>query len=509
MNQLDFFQQIELPTRWEILQQRAEKKGVAVSQFIEKVDSAAARIDELLYKVNRPSAGGCFEIFYGLAGAGKTTFLNTIPIFFDGVHVHHFTKEQDLQDINDFILKTWVPNDINTRIFVITGRDNPKTSELENIYEAIEDLRETFRDPSGKVLVVWPVTKLSSAKKIANAAWEIGRGSVVDTETQGFYQFEGVSKSRFFTLADRTSRNLTGDGLEAYGITEDDARSIVSKSETIGDFFDRLSTFADEKLETVRSQLKKRVRVRLWILLPGDHPEALVNTVSALTQGTMGRVDLDKILEFVDHPDTKANYIVEWKRRRGTIGFLLRELDVRLFPVHPNVALAAVRSFGEGSVKEQLSNQKASLGTSKKTLRASRFYKEILSVLGIPVTISSGSRTVKQDTMKEYRRVQKLAKSDDKPLNKALGALIAECLNEDVPSVQIVTEKRKIEKSSLQPDIAVELNKNEFICLEPTWRSTGQGIHGELNARQNTLAEAHVKMYILNKLLEYVKDAGL
>jgi len=161
------------------------------------------------------------------------------------------------------------------------------------------------------------------------------------------------------------------------------------------------------------------------------------------------------------------------------------------------------------NIKSHLKQPNTNLKQAMRAMRASRFYKEILNEIGIPTTNATGSGEIKQETMNEYRRVQVQAHKNDKPLNKAFGQLIAACLKEDAPSLELNTEKRSLPGSTLQPDIHIQIGSNDFLCLEPTWRSTGEGIGGELEKRQNTLAEAHIKKYVLDKAGEYIKDLDL
>jgi hypothetical protein len=61
----------------------------------------------------------------------------------------------------------------------------------------------------------------------------------------------------------------------------------------------------------------------------------------------------------------------------------------------------------------------------------------------------------------------------------------------------------------LRPDVCLKLGALDFICLEPTWRSTEKGIPGELEGGQNTLAASHLKKYLLDKAMQYVKALDL
>jgi hypothetical protein len=85
----------------------------------------------------------------------------------------------------------------------------------------LAELLESFRTTEGKTLVLWPITRETAATTIAAKAWETGRDSVVDSGSKGFYTFGGMPKDRYYPIADFTSRNLTGDGLEAFGITQE------------------------------------------------------------------------------------------------------------------------------------------------------------------------------------------------------------------------------------------------------------------------------------------------
>jgi hypothetical protein len=251
------------------------------------------------------------------------------------------------------------------------------------------------------------------------------------------------------------------------------------------------------------------VRTHLWVLLPGDDVKILNATASALTQGTRSRIDVDLIGEFIDRPDNNSIYVADWKKRRGSLAHLLRSIDVRLFAFPPNVSLAAVRSFGTTELKNKLKQPATNLEASKQAMRATRLYKAILAEVGVETTPYAGSRDIARETVDEFLRIQRIASRDDKALNKALGALLSECLKDDAPNLKVVTEKKSLPESALQPDIQIEIRSNEFICIEPTWRTSGRGIDGELPEAQNTLAEAHLKKYLLDKATQYVKDLGL
>ncbi len=482
--------------------------GLDPSLFVHRVDAAAERIDHLLSRT-RSAGGGIFEIFYGLSGSGKTTFLRTLPKFFESLRVIPFGKELNLFDLPKFIEKTFVSGDQDARIILIERRDNPKPDDVAQAKTMFIDLLETFRDESGAALVIWPITLGEASAEIAESAWKIGRDSLVDSESKGVYQFKGIPKYLYVEITDNTSRNLSGDGIEAFGITVDLANSLLADCETIADFFNLVDRNADNIRKTTWSTLKEKVRPRLWIALPGDDTSAINATVSSLTQGSRGRVDVDLMGEFIDRPDNKSIYVAEWKKKRAGLAHFLRTLDLRLFSIPPNVALAAIRSKGDETTRKLLKQPSVNLGQAKDVLKASKLYKQILTELGIDTTPYAGSREVSDDTSREYLRIQAIAAKDDKPLNKALALLLAECLNDDAPDVEVISEKKSLPGIELKPDIQIRLGDNDFICIEPTWRSSGVGIDGEIETRQNTLVEAHIKKYLLDKAGSYIVACGL
>lgn len=500
---------LELPKRWELLEQRAQAAGLDTGLFVERVDSAANRIDYLLQRV-KTGGGGLFEVFYGLSGSGKTTFLKTLPKHFQQVRVSSFPKDKALSELPTFLHDMYVPGETSARIILVERRDNPSPQDMQSLSETFAELLEVFRDPKGAALVLWPVTREPSAHKIAEEAWITGRDSMTDTRSKGFYNFTGLPKERFYAVADATTRNLTGDGLETFGVTPEVARELLAGAETIADFFNSVDLYAEEQREKTWSVLKTKVRARLWVVLPGDVPSAIRSTVLSLTQGSRNRVDIELIAEFIDQPDDKAPlYVSDWKARRSAMAHLLRVIDLRLFELPPNVSLAAIRAYGDATVKAKLKQAATNLEDAKAAMRNSKLYKEIETEIGINKTpFASANRDV-EETSNEYRRVQTAAAKGDKSLNKALGLLLAECLKEDAPDIAVVSEKQSLPDCDLKPDIRLHLGGLDFVCIEPTWRSTDKGIPGELDGGQNTLAASHMKKYLLDKAMQYIKALDL
>jgi hypothetical protein len=499
---------LDLPNRWEKLKRRAGEVELDASEFVEPVETASKRVDHLLDLV-RSSGGGVFEIVLGLSGSGKTTFVNTLPRFFEGIEVFSVPHEMPLTSLKDFIQSKYVVGRPMLRVFLIERRDNPSVQDIADARSMLSTMLDFFRTPEGTALVLWTITDEEAALDIAGAAWTIGRDSLVDFETKGIYRFEGLEKNKYPRVADDTAKNLTGDGLAVFGLTHDVLQELLHDCSTISDYYGRLVRKSRQVQGATWSVLKERVHPKLWILLPGDTREAINSTVRALTQGTRSRIDVDLLREFIDDSNNDAQYAKEWKARRSSLAHIFRALDVRLFSMPPNVAVAAVRCFGDSALKGRLQSPVAARSQSVDALRKTRIYKEILQSLNIAADPFAERGSISESTKDEYRRMQMQAENSDKPLNKALGELFRTALLEDAPSAEIHVEKKSIGVPGLQPDIYVKLSDVDIICIEPTWRSSGTPITGQAKERQNTLAEGHMKQYILNKALDYVKAIGL
>ncbi len=315
---------LDLPNRWEKLQRKAEQKGIDPREFVERVDGAESRVDELLRLV-RSSGGGVFEIFLGLSGSGKTTFVNSLPRFFDEVDVTTVTADLDLAELPNFISNKFVPNNKNTRIFLIERRDNPDQNTVNSANGVFSSLLDFFRTEAGSCLIIWTMTDRVAAEKIAKAAWHVGRDSICERNLKGIYEFKGPSKDKYIKIADDTAKNLSGDGLEAFGLPSTKCSELLKDCDTVSDFYGKLVDESERVRGSTWSILKEKVHPKLWIVLPGDSRSAINSTVRALTQGTRSRVDIDLICEFIDDPANDAIYVEEWKKEEVRLRIYLEQ----------------------------------------------------------------------------------------------------------------------------------------------------------------------------------------
>lgn len=496
---------LSLPKRYENLMDAAKQHKADLTRIIRKVPDATVRVEQLLRQVNN-SKMGRLELFLGQSGSGKTTFLSSLPRFYEGAHVTPLPATIDLIMIPDEIQRKGEPT-IENQIFVILDQDNP-TIDAATARRLFEKFRRLFRTREGRSLIIWPITDDSTAKMLAQTAWEIGSDSIVDLDTKGIYKFLGLPKSEYYDVAEITTRSLNmGQGLEAYGLGTSIAAPLMQESGTLSQFFGRLESKSQEINNRFGDTLKERHIPSIWILVGGDDTRELSLTVANLTQGTEKRVDIDRIIAVLDAPESKTGYLEEWRRRRDEVAYLLRRLDVRIFELPPNVSVSAFRAFGDESIKSRMKKKVDNAASASRSVQSARFFQFLINAT------TSSSATIRpaiEDTANDYKRVQVLAGKNDKPLNKALAEAVKKALQDVGASADVTAEQRKLDaRSNLQPDIMVNFVDGRVICLEPTWRTKGTAIPGELTEQQSSMTVGHIQQYLLAKMLEYVKDLGL
>lgn len=493
-----------LPKRYEKLQDVAAEKKADLTQIVRKVPEATARVEQLTRQVANGGLGR-FELFVGPSGSGKTTFLSTLPRFYAGAHITPLSDKLSLTEVAAEIRRNG-ETPIDGQIYVLLERDNPEI-DITELRKFFEELRRIFRTSAGRVLVIWPITDVSAAEVIGDTAWTVGSDSIVDQTSRGRYNFTGLPKSSYFDVADITARSLNaGQGLEAFGLGAAVVQPMVQASGTISQFFGHLEGKSQELNNTFGDTLKERRLPSVWILVGGDDTRELSLTVANLTQGTEKRIDIDRMIDVLDASDSTTGYLGDWRKRRNQIAFLLRHLDVRLFELTPNVSVSAIRAHGDTAITSKLKKGKDSPANASSAIQGAKFLQFLA---GTPSTNAATIRAAKDETADEYKRLQQLASKNDKLLNKALAACIQRALQDVGVGAAVTAERRTLDpRSNLQPDIMVDLADGRLVCIEPTWRTTGEGIKGEIKEQQSSMTVGHIQQYLLAKVLEYVNDLG-
>jgi len=485
------------------------------------VKPAIAHLQEQFLRMGQ-SGLSSFEALYGESGSGKTTFLETLPQFFDNLAVTPVPREDSLLDAIRYIREkgaTATPGRFS--LYYFSRRDNPTESDIE-LFSFFEALRDLFRDLPPQNLVIWPVTLEAQAARLHDLARKIGAESLLGEATI-YYKFVGPPRDHFYSIADATARVFNRNlGLSDFGVDHEIGTSVLVTAPTLGAYFTKIQGLSNALATRVESVLREKSRPRVWILVAGDEATAVHHTVSQLTFGQERRLDVDRFFGAAADSRQRSLYLKDWEPLGNYIPYLLRLLDVRVIEIPPDLSLAVIRAFGDSAVREKLKQPAAPEDFALAKLTSSMLGSLLLG--GPPAQLHAPHKSG-SDTSEEYRRVQPLARRKKDAL---LHAPFATAIQRLIPDATILVGKTPPLLRDLQPDVFVAPSAapTEPVCLEFTWRSRGgksgntndvsEGVASaenetreNSNATQNTLQPGHIQQYVFQKVMQYVNSLGL
>jgi hypothetical protein len=493
-----------LPTRYEVLKRKAEDINADVARIIDRVPSAIERIQAVFREMHQTQVSR-LEVLFAPSGTGKTTFLESLPLFFEDLDVIPVPPPDkcSLEESVSFIRNAAHVSDKNRVLiyFSGTGRDNPSESD-EEFHRFFEHLRGLFRESDQLILVMWPVSQEATARKLYDLAREVGADSLLGSATT-FFTFSGPRRDRYYKITDDTCRLMnSGHSLAEYGVDENIGDSLFTQASTIAEYFQKVIGLSEHLGESFVSVLKEKPRPRIWIILPGDDSQQIGATVSQLTSGSKRLLDIPAMITELAPARADSQYMKTWEKLGSHGPFLLRSLDVRVIELPPNLVLSIVRAYGSKELRELLKQKSGSKQQAIEQLRSSMLGELLLGL--DPKPSRSPARTA-ETSADEFIRVQAAAKSNDQPLNAAVAAAI-----EDLTDGKKYSVGKKVEiYESLRPDIHLDDGSGEPICLEFTWRTTGRQVADINSGKQNTLTPGHIRPYVLAKVYDYVAALGL
>jgi len=493
---------IVLPTRYERLQEKAQEVNEDLSRIVVKVDTGINHLQDLFRSMHQTELGR-FEVMYGVSGIGKTTFLTTLPLFFDKLSVYSLPADSDLSDGVSHITQAW-DNKETEKLIAYIPRDNPRESDQE-LHTFFETLRTLVRKSGPDLLVIWSVTLPTQAERLYRLAHEIGRDSLVG-RSETYYQFKGPNNLEFYTIADNTAQMFNNNAcLAEFGIDERLGTGLFTQAPTIAEYFAKIIEHSNTLNSTVANILQAKPRPRVWIVLCGDEATEVQGTVNSLTFGNQRSLDVSKMTADLSERTATAQYMKEWHRLGAHAPYLLRMLNVKVVEIPPNLALAIVRAFGDEHIRDSLKQQTADRARAVRQLSESMLGELILES---PPRDRKAPRKTPPESREEFSRIQRRAKAEDRRLNRAFALAIQEMLQQ-TPNALVKGERHCL-YGSLVPDIQVELESTAPICLEFTWRTTSKSgtADGETGS-QNTLSQGHIRKYVLEKVYEYIKALDL
>lgn len=466
---LDLF----LPDRFDVLRNRDE-----LDVIVMPVESGLEMIDDQFSDI--PGSGfGAMVILRGESGAGKTTFLDTIPMFRPAVDAVRIPYGESVIEKLEGLREIGSP-----RLIIIEGREalgRVSESEIEEGLHAINAfLRQT---PAGREsLVVWPTNSDSLSQKLSSIADTVGATALIGTE-EVVYQFSGPPIGEWVTIAEQTTAALNaGASLAAYGISTEQANVMLTESPTLGHYLKRIRKQARANTRPA-SILDAAERCRVWTIVISNGDSE--GDVAALTRGGFSQADIDRIFTA-----TGANSMADKKKQPEKYGLLGMVLDARIVHVDALTALAVARAFGGDKLKAAMTSRGMDTKTDAKAIE--RITSSQLGLLLKGQSLGRRKRGPKEgsNTKIAMGNLVDITKTNDSLCNRAFGeALVAAG----------IVENYEVEKNlngggtTRRTDLYVE-REGMHVRLEFMWRAE--------------VGRADIANYVLTKLVNYGRLTG-
>jgi hypothetical protein len=464
---------LNVPDRFEGL---ASAGSGSLRTIISPVEETLRVIDQRFADTRAARRGGLM-ILRGETGAGKSTFLNTVGLFRDGVITERIAGADDVAEV----LKATEPT-AQPRIIVLEGREALGEVSRASLEESMHAINSFVRSDAGRdTLVVWPTNTDDLTNALAELATSLGAEALFGIG-QPFERFSGPPKSNFVSIAAKTVAALNeGASLVTLGISDERASELTADASTIGRYLALVRRELISNGARVRELLAAE-QTRMWVLVAAPDAEG---DVAALTRGGYAYADIDRLMT-----STGANIVNELKRHPEELGILGTVLDARILYLDMLTVLAVARQYGDDQLHGLMRAQ--GMSTQRDTAASDRLTSSELGLILSGRSMGTRQRGARpgDNTQAAFRSLAEIARTNDGACNRAIGtALVETGLAESM-----ATERRIGTGQTYFSDIYV-VNAGEPVRLEVMWRTRA--------------GRADIANYTLMKLGNYGRAIGL
>lgn len=237
-----------VPDRFEGL--RAEAGAGQLRSIVVPVEAALERIDARFIEMRGARRGGLM-LLRGESGAGKSTFVDTIGLFRDGVITERIASNSDIA-----LALSDLESSSQPRVVVLEGREALGEESTNALEAGLHAINSFVRSPEGRdTLVVWPTNTDDLTKRLMSIAQTLGAEALFGVSAP-VEIFNGPPQSEFVSIAERTVGALNeGASLAALGISEEEAQNLADQVETIGRYLAEIRRKLLENDQRVRGLL--------------------------------------------------------------------------------------------------------------------------------------------------------------------------------------------------------------------------------------------------------------
>lgn len=449
----------------------------ALRTVVVPVEHSLHQID-LQFADMRAAGRGALWVLRGQPGSGKSTFLDTVGLFREGVVTERIGPDADVAETLAVLGASEHP-----RVIVLEGREALLDVSVSALEKSMHAINTFVRSPDGRdTLIVWPTNTDGLSDSLVSLGNSLGGSALLGIDGNAQW-FSGPEPTEYTGIGERTVAALNdGASLAALGVTEARADELAVASTSVGDFLSRLRRELLANGARVQ-KLMKSEQPHLWVLvIAGNDPEG---DVAALTRGGLSSADIDRLMGA-----TGANIVETLKREPDTLGILSTVLDTRILHMDKLTALAVAREYAGDGLRAQMKLQNMASGRDTKALDRLSNSDLGLVLAGAGLGVKRRGSKPGGGTQVAFEGLARIAQANDGLLNKAIGdAVIAAGYADSYTLEKVIGTGVKF-----YTDIALQRG-TESVRIEVMWRKS--------------TSRAEIANYVLTKLGNYAKAIGL
>lgn len=464
-----------LPDRYEGLETHMEPKDI--SKIITPVGDAIEKVQDF-YEEMMSSGRGAFFILKGQSGCGKTTFLNTLPIFISDIEIVTIDNSKPLEVAFD----TLNHQTSSFRIIVIEGRESILDMKNTEVVSAIHKINTFIRSKIGvKTLIVWPCNNDDIVSQLVETSRVVGGTALLGVK-ETYFEFSGPPKNDYVRIAKQTTELLNkGKTLLDFGITDTEAQSLLADVNTIGEYLKVINAKVRENKKFV-NKLAIKERCALWVLVLALNEPS--KDVEAITKGEYLDADIQRMLVSTD-----ANIVQDIKKCPEQIALAANYLNCKVIYISIVEALAIVRSYADDKLKAML-KERGSAITPDRDIGSRVANTELVRMIQQDTKLKGRKGTTGSKSKEAFEKLLKISESNDAMLNKTFG--------------EALKSNGFVNDYSTEEDFGDGLTRRtDLVC-----QGGATSLRLEFMWRKKT-SKAEISNYVLTKLFNYGKALGL
>ncbi|HDK7155278.1 TPA: hypothetical protein PTV43_000381 [Clostridium botulinum] len=478
-----------LPSRFENFKLNTDSTELEhLKAFIFKIERPTKHIKRMI-RTMKASNSGAFMILMGESGMGKTTFLNTLPLYIENLEVKSIYNKKSLNE--EFNL---IDESNNPRIIILESRETFETLSSNQMEKEIHLINRFIRSEKGRnTIIVWPCNGEEMTKEIIAFAGHVGGSSLFREDT--VLEYKGPSRDRFIEILKNTYEFFNKYDIYDIGFSDEQLEKILNsmkKNSTIGDFIEKVRSelLKDyDRIEVLKDYIDESFDLIICVIA-SNNPSA---DVEYLTRGDHSLVDLDRIFSATD-----ANIKSIIGNNKCICSMVAKELNYKIVSIDYEdiLEILSMKTDCEDSnIKEfdRYLENKCKLKVRKTTEQV-----QILKSMNLANSINGATYNRKRKKYKRtvinkqdiFNEILELSRTKDSQINRKICEVMKE---NDLIQVGRI-EDNLGNGYQIRSDMLCSI-PGKYIRVEFMWRSTANA--------------ADISLYTLKKLYAYCKAMGV